>query len=102
MGRVGRDLPRLSAYFQLYKKVGEVQLAEAMQSSIITQLRLGGEGKKNDLFKELSELSTYFKTLKRYHHALPLSKEAVSLCIELHGDKHIETAVQLHKHANLL
>ena len=37
VGRVGRDLPRLSAYFSLFSRVNEVSLAEAMQTSIIKQ-----------------------------------------------------------------
>jgi tetratricopeptide (TPR) repeat protein len=100
IGRVGKDLPRLSAYFTLFSRVNEVQLAEAMQSSIIRQLR--EQGRLHELFKELSRLSRYFQNLKRYHHALPLSEEAMAICIQLHGDHDIETAHQLTNHANLL
>lgn len=100
MGRVGRDLARLSAYYQLFVRVGEVRLAEAMQSCLIGQLR--DANRTRELYFELSTLSTYFKSLKRYEHAKPLSEEALALCEQLNGPEHLETAEQLTKHANLL
>ena len=100
VGRVGRDLPRLSAYFQLFARVGEQELAEAMQTSLIRQLR--DQGRAQELYQELSKLSQYFKTLKRYKHAKPLSEEALALCEQLMGPVHMETAMQLTNHANLL
>ena len=100
IGRVGKDLPRLSAYFRLFSRVNEVSLAEAMQTSIIKQLR--ASGRLHELFQALSELSRYFQSLKRYHHALPLSQEALEICSQLHGDSHLDTALQLTNHANLL
>ena len=100
VGRVGKDLPRLSAYFQLFMRVGEVELAEAMQSSIIQQLR--DQGRQAELYQELSALAKYFKHLKRYKHAKPLSEEALELCEVLLGSEHLETAHQLTNHANLL
>jgi hypothetical protein len=72
------------------------------QTSIITQLRNGGPDKKPDLFKEVSALANYFKFQKQYRHALPLSAEALALCVELYGEDKIESGVQLNKHALLL
>lgn len=100
VGRVGRDLPRLSAFFSLFVRVGEVELAEAMQTSIIQQLR--AQERLSELYQELSSLAKYFKGLKRYEHAKPLSEEALHLCEQLMGAEHIETANQLTNHANLL
>jgi len=100
VGRVGRDLPRLSAFFALFVKVGEVELAEAMETSLIRQLR--AQDRFGELYQELSTLAKYFKSLKRYKHAKPLSEEALQLCEQLMGAEHIETAQQLTNHANLL
>ena len=100
VGRVGKDLARLSAYFQLFVRVGEVRLAEAMQACLVGQLR--DQDRKRELYGELSTLSTYFKSLKRYRHAKPLSEEALALCELLNGPMHLETADQLTNHASLL
>ena len=58
VGRVGKDLPRLSAYFSLFSRSMN-DFVEAMQSSIIRQLR--EQGRLHELFKSCHDFHAIFK-----------------------------------------
>ena len=84
VGRVGQNVPRLSAYFELFVMVGESALAENIQYSIIKILQ--GREDQRDTFHALSRLAGYFKQTKRFAPAEPLSLQALTLCETLTGD----------------
>ena len=90
--RASRDISRLHSLFSILKLVGETDLAETVQMSIIQQYR--AKNMRKELSGALSKLSAHLKGRHKYQQALPLSEEALRICEDDHGFLFIDTAVQ--------
>ena len=90
--RASRDIGRLHSLFSILKLVGETDLAETVQMSIIQQYR--AKNMRNELSDALSKLSAHLKGRHKYQQALPLSEEALRICEDDHGYMYQDTAVQ--------
>lgn len=79
LGRVSRDIRRLSIFYDLFILTSEHDLAENVQRYIIGFHRRFND-QSIDLSRALGKLATHFISLRKCEEALVLCKEAVHLC----------------------
>jgi hypothetical protein len=74
---------------------------EKIQKFHIAQLRSLGPSREGDLSIALGKMTQIFVLRREYAKALPVAEEALSLCLNVHGECSMQTAAQLYNMAGL-